>query len=307
MCPITLGEKEYDLGGGILSEELYDKLRPLFPYVVRASLTGGGEPLIHPRCTDMVRELKDHGVEIGFSTNGILLTPALSRDLADAGLDYINLSVDAADPETYEAIRVGARFHKLRENLLALAEVRRETGGQPFLSVQMTLSRANMHGILDMVRFASEVQVGHLAIEPITPAFAGETYAEFYRENYVAAKEVVGQIRQARDVALSLGIPNFSSHYLSPKVKVERCSQPWITLGVRVDGSTIRCCGTPERMGDVKEDFWEAWNGPPFVEIRRYLAGGKYPKACGPCLREGRSSTFNEDLLSVGKAATTPG
>ena len=284
----------------MMPEDLYERLRPLFPFVVRASLTGGGEPLLNPRCTDMVREIKSHGVEIGFSTNGILLKPALAQALAEAGLDYLNFSFDAADKETYESVRVGADFQVAKEHLFSLLEVRRANQGRPFLSVQMTVSRANFHGILDMVHLAAQAEVGHLAIEPITPAFGEDSYAAFFQDNYVSPEEARDVVKQARQLSQSMGIPNFSSHYLAPKVKIERCCQPWITLGVRVDGSTIRCCGTPERMGEVGDDFWDAWNSPAFVKVRRSLARGVYPKSCGPCLAEGRSPTFNEDLLSVG-------
>jgi organic radical activating enzyme len=37
------------------------------------TITGGGEPLMHPRIFDIIREIKDMGMEIGLVTNGLLL------------------------------------------------------------------------------------------------------------------------------------------------------------------------------------------------------------------------------------------
>jgi len=38
-----------------------------------ATITGGGEPLCHPRCADMIREFHANGIEVGLVTNGIAL------------------------------------------------------------------------------------------------------------------------------------------------------------------------------------------------------------------------------------------
>jgi organic radical activating enzyme len=37
------------------------------------TITGGGEPLCHPRCADMIREFHAHGIEVGLVTNGLAL------------------------------------------------------------------------------------------------------------------------------------------------------------------------------------------------------------------------------------------
>lgn len=65
----------------------------------------GGEPLARRGCVEFVRALKAlPGVErVMLTTNGLLLPGALD-ELVQAGLDGVNISIDALDPGRYAAI-----------------------------------------------------------------------------------------------------------------------------------------------------------------------------------------------------------
>jgi hypothetical protein len=153
---------------------------------------------------------------------------------------------------------------------------------------------------------AARAGVDHLQIEPLTPVFTGKDYRAFYREKHVPREEAAESVEAARARARELGIEHFTSHYLEEPVQVERCAQPWLTLGVRVDGSTIRCCGSPERMGHLEEDFWAAWNSKEFRKVRKSLAKGSFPRSCRSCVAEGRCPEFNVDLLEKGPPHAPP-
>lgn len=47
---------------------------------------GIGEPTVHPRFMDMVREVKRRGFALGISTNGTLLTDEMMRSSRSLGL-----------------------------------------------------------------------------------------------------------------------------------------------------------------------------------------------------------------------------
>jgi cyclic pyranopterin phosphate synthase len=70
----------------------------------RVRLTGG-EPLVRKDILDIVRRIKSlPGVEnLALSTNGTEL-PRLAPDLAAAGVDRVNISIDSLDPEVFRAI-----------------------------------------------------------------------------------------------------------------------------------------------------------------------------------------------------------
>jgi MoaA/NifB/PqqE/SkfB family radical SAM enzyme len=64
---------------------------------------GWGEPLLHPNLIAMVRESKEIAPNIPLTliTNGYFLSENIAYDLMDAGLNLIEISIDAAYPESY--------------------------------------------------------------------------------------------------------------------------------------------------------------------------------------------------------------
>ncbi len=53
----------------------------------------------------MIRYLKDRGTYVLFNTNGTLLTERKGRELIDSGLDELRVSLDAAEPVAFKAVR----------------------------------------------------------------------------------------------------------------------------------------------------------------------------------------------------------
>ena len=68
---------------------------------VRKVRLTGGEPLLRPGITDLVRSIADlPDLEVAMTTNGSLLA-ARAPALADAGLDRVTVSLDSLDPATF--------------------------------------------------------------------------------------------------------------------------------------------------------------------------------------------------------------
>ena len=56
------------------------------------SLHNFGDPLLHPNIVEFVRISREYVDEVSFSTNGILLTRKMAKDLKDAGLTSMHIS-----------------------------------------------------------------------------------------------------------------------------------------------------------------------------------------------------------------------
>jgi MoaA/NifB/PqqE/SkfB family radical SAM enzyme len=77
-------------------QQRIDKLAVLGTSVVAFS---GGEPMLHPELDDIIRAIRRHGMIAGLITNGYFLSPKRIGALNDAGLDYLQISIDNLEPD----------------------------------------------------------------------------------------------------------------------------------------------------------------------------------------------------------------
>ncbi len=86
-------------------EEILQVCRAAITLGINKFKVTGGEPFVRKGATDFIARLKAQpGVEcVTVTTNGTMLSGVLS-ELISAGIDGVNISVDAADAEKYKAI-----------------------------------------------------------------------------------------------------------------------------------------------------------------------------------------------------------
>jgi MoaA/NifB/PqqE/SkfB family radical SAM enzyme len=73
-----------------------DKLAELGTSVVAFS---GGEPMLHPDLDLLIRHIRARGMMAGLITNGYFLVPKRIQELNDAGLDFLQISIDNVEPD----------------------------------------------------------------------------------------------------------------------------------------------------------------------------------------------------------------
>jgi MoaA/NifB/PqqE/SkfB family radical SAM enzyme len=97
-----------------------DRLAELRTGIVTIS---GGEPMMHPELDAMIRRIRDRGMLAGLITNGFYLGPERIERLNEAGLEYLQISIDNVVPDEVskkslktldkklEHLAAHARFH----------------------------------------------------------------------------------------------------------------------------------------------------------------------------------------------------
>lgn len=102
-------------------EEIRDIVATMAPMGLRRVRVTGGEPLVRRDLPTLIRLLADvAGIEdIALSTNAVLLAD-VARELKDAGLRRVNVSLDSLRPERVDAIaRRDDAFRKIMDGLAA--------------------------------------------------------------------------------------------------------------------------------------------------------------------------------------------
>ena len=77
----------------------------------------GGEPMLREDLGSIVRRVPD-GMEVSLTTNGTFL-PGRAEALADAGLERVNVSQDALDPEDFAALTQSGAYEQVIEGVEA--------------------------------------------------------------------------------------------------------------------------------------------------------------------------------------------
>ncbi len=119
---IVLRGRERDQAAHIHDKVMGDHLRD----ARRLIITGSGDPFASHFYLHFLRTFEPEsapGLHIQLSTNGVLLTPATWESICHERVDWVDVSVDAATPETY-ALNRGGDFDRLLENLAFLAGLR---------------------------------------------------------------------------------------------------------------------------------------------------------------------------------------
>ncbi|WP_440771620.1 GTP 3',8-cyclase MoaA [Natronorubrum sp. DTA28] len=80
----------------------------------------GGEPMLRQDLEEIIRRTPDQ-MEVSLTTNGTFL-PGRAEALVDAGLERVNVSQDALDPEDFAAVTKSGAYDKVLEGVDAALE-----------------------------------------------------------------------------------------------------------------------------------------------------------------------------------------
>jgi MoaA/NifB/PqqE/SkfB family radical SAM enzyme len=76
-----------------------------------------GEPTLHQKLIEYIKEIKNEGHLCHINTNGMLLNDRLIYELINSGLDSIKFSFQGVDEKSYNEMRQGGGFNKLIETI----------------------------------------------------------------------------------------------------------------------------------------------------------------------------------------------
>ena len=171
-------------------EEITDVVAQLAPLGLRRIRLTGGEPTIRPQLSTLVRKLRRIPAveDIALSTNGVRL-PALAAELAEAGLDRVNLSADSLRPERIVAIaRRDLGFDPVRAACAA-----QSAGLAPIKFNMVVIRGTNDDEVVDFARLTIE-HPWHVRFIELMPV--GEMEALTF-DHVVPSDEILARIQRA--------------------------------------------------------------------------------------------------------------
>ena len=284
-----------------MSWELFTRIVDQFPRIARVVLHGVGEPMMVQALPRMMRYLKDRGTYVLFNTNGTLLTERKGRELIAAGLDELRVSLDAAEPEAFLAVRGKNMFDRIVRNVRAFTALQRAEGiERPLVSLWLT----GLKETLDQLPRICSAGAPHRRFGDLSAApglHAGRARAWRARNRHCSKSSKAtsrGSSMRPPPLAETLGIRFNASGATEPGTSLKRaaedqpwslCRRPWTLMYFTAHGRAIPCCIAPFSMrgydsftlGDAtQESLREIWNGPRYQDFRRALLSETPPPAC---------------------------
>jgi MoaA/NifB/PqqE/SkfB family radical SAM enzyme len=254
-----------------MSWDLFTRIVDQFPKIARVVLHGVGEPMMVKSLPRMIHYLKARGSHVLFNTNGTLLTERKGRELIAAGLDELRVSLDAAEPAAFRAVRGKDFFARIVRNVRAFTALQRREGcARPLVSLWLTGLRETIDQLPAFIRLAREIGVGEVYLQ--AAALAAQWGIRFDASG--ASEPGTSLQRQPGEQPWSL------------------CRRPWSLMYFTAHGRAIPCCIAPfsQRgydgftLGNAMQDsLREIWNGPRYQEFRRALLSEGPPAACASC------------------------
>jgi MoaA/NifB/PqqE/SkfB family radical SAM enzyme len=158
---------------GFMSDETFAQLETTLRDIEpkpSVCLSGLGEPLFHPKVVEWVYRLKQVGASVEIITNGTLLSRERSKRLIEAGLDILWFSIDAADPEQYRAIRSGAVWEQVIENIRNFKALRPPSHKpKPQIGLVFVAMKSNIHELPGVLELGRKLGAVHFIISNVYP------------------------------------------------------------------------------------------------------------------------------------------
>ncbi|NER99835.1 MAG: radical SAM protein [Symploca sp. SIO1B1] len=217
------------------------------------------EPLLHPKIVDFVQLCRQQGVpRVHITTNGQLLDDSRAIALLQAGLTSLDISIDAAEPDTYLRVR-GANLNRVETNVINFIRLR------------------------DRLGIPCEVRTSFVRNQDVTTE-----EEEIFRERWLTKADGVFILNLAeyQETNMRFGKTNDTlqaslQHYRQKAQGRWACLFPFMEMAVLPDGRIYYCIETLFRLGfdqDIaslgdyhQQTLQDIWSGDLFNQLRHDL------------------------------------
>jgi 2-polyprenyl-3-methyl-5-hydroxy-6-metoxy-1,4-benzoquinol methylase/pyruvate-formate lyase-activating enzyme len=199
-----------------------------------------GEPLLDPILTQRVSYIKAKMKKsrIALSTNGAALYPENAERLINSGLQFMTISLDAANPKTYQKIR-GMNYERTINNVNHFLHMKKQMKSELHVTIQMVVNEDNQNEI------------------------------EQFKTQWKGEDVVIKPMHNFLEMNTSLLTKKFEDKQRTI------CLQPFLYMIVNWNGDLAQCCWDADNQGELGNlrdtPLVEAFNSPKMKEIRKKM------------------------------------
>ena len=270
----------------LTNQEIIKGLEIISKAGVTSIAFSGGEPTSNPHITDYIKLTTELGMYPAMATNGYMISKMSGLNkFKDAGLEFVQISIDGLNPETHDSFR-GVEGSWKR----AIKAVENSVEAGFFVEVATTVTTHNIDEIPDMIKFLRDLGVHWFMLYNFIPTGNGTNISEMdispkkrsdllknaYNENMNGDMQILSTAPQYAPVAESLQtnssvIPThfYNPQYDNPQIMqiaefVGGCGAGRFYMGIEPNGDLYPCVFFPRneelKLGNlVEDDFEKIW------------------------------------------------
>ena len=260
---------------------------------------GYGEPLSHPDIIDMIQRVKVFGDRVGLVSNGTQLSPTLSQDLIQSGLDKLWISLDDIHQNSIlEGLGTLTRQNVLK-NLEGFLNLQHDLQVGPEVGLVFVLTKSNSSQAQDVLDMGISLGVKSFFItnlEALSEEMAGETpyRADQFRRPGTFLSAQSNLIEELELQGVDYGI-NIEGSQVNPSTLCPFAEKGEIAM--RWDGEVSPCLPLlydhvsfvdnwrhqvdSYSIGNIQSrSIQEIWTDREFITLKDHLLGDNF----SPCL-----------------------
>ena len=275
----------------------------------------GGEPLVRPDIYELSSYASKRGIYVAMATNGTLINDETARKLRNAGVEFLQISLDGAKPETHDEFRgiPGAWERTVRG-------IRNAVKHGFFVNIATTATKYNWKEIPDIIDLADRLGADWFMMYNFIPTGRG-TFIEKYdlnpEERETLLKFLWKQLNAGRKIKVLTTAPQFArvaleaqmnggklvmpTHFYNAELGgrlssladfIGGCGAGRFYFGLSPNGDIRPCVFFPMIIGNILEidDFGDWWRTNDVLNklrnkdiIEEPCGSCRYRYVCGGC------------------------
>ncbi|KAB2833079.1 MAG: radical SAM protein [Candidatus Brocadia sp.] len=279
MCP----RESFSLSERDISLDLFKKIIDWIGSRYNITLTGWGEPLLHPELMNMILYTRSKGHHVGVTTNGLLLSPFIEKFIDT--LDKLTVSLDSIK-EGHEVTDGHPSNKVVQKNIETLINYR-ENRRKPVVTIQITMH--NKLQCLDTLKFAGTVGADRVYLVRLNNPLGNSGFKRPGLKEELEIYKAAGEIARKYGFQVDNNYTAFDNRLLRLFYKQLRpvmyrfdkyCPKPYDYLYINIDGKATPCCDLPRyEVGNLfKQGIDEIWHGENMHYFREHQND-----VCGNC------------------------
>ncbi len=309
-CNLNFKHCYADAGDQLNNELTTQQIKRVIDNLEQASVPiisfSGGEPLVRDDIFELTRYASDKGIYVGLATNGTRITKNKARQMKDAGINFVQISVDGSTADSHDSFRgLTGMFDKSIEGIKNCVEQ------DFFVNISTVATKHNVSEIPEIISLCNDLNVKWFMLYNFVPVGRDESIittdlSPDQRENLLVYL-YEGLNDDDIDVDLLSTAPQFArvaleheltqnekmvpTHFLNSTYSgqlfrlaefIGGCGCGRFYCAVRSNGDIEPCVFFPLKIGNIfTDDFSDLWQNHLVLQDLRNRE--KLEGTCGVC------------------------